>query len=85
MASTESSIKVNFASEEGLRRRIIHRDNGLSLRRDFLKELPSDANLESSKTSIVISNILWLAFAYGVFYYTDFYVAVLYDPMVQRY
>lgn len=85
MAATESALEINLASEEGLRRRAFHREKGLNLRREFINDLQSDATLDGSSTFITISNILWLAFAYGVFYYTNFYVAVLYDPMVQRY
>ena len=39
---------------------------------------------ERKESAYSIQNILWLIAAIGVFYYTDFYLAIRYDPRINR-
>ena len=39
---------------------------------------------EKKESAYSIQNILWLIAAIGVFYYTDFYLAIIYDPRINR-
>ena len=52
------------------------------MKKKFDKQHRKYQKIESAYS---IQNILWLIASIGVFYYTDFYLAVRYDPRVNRY
>ena len=39
---------------------------------------------EKKESAYSIQNVLWLIAAIGVLYYTDFYLAIRYDPRINR-
>ena len=52
------------------------------LKKKFDRQHKKYQKIESAYS---IQNILWLIAAIGVFYYTNFYLAIRYDPRINRY